>query len=322
MHISFMEYLVDPETKEFLKLIPIKQEGEFIIEGTLASSKNSYPIVRGIPRFAGYSEDSYTKSFGYQWNKWSRVQFESQNVDRPMEGHTLNMWQKITAIDSKDLSGATILDFGCGPGRFIEVLRMKNAKAIGIDLSAAVEAAGQIFKNDPNVLICQADALNSPIKPQSVDGAYSIGVLHHTPDPRKGFYDMIQSVKPGGWAALAVYGKGGYYDFITVSLYRKLFKLLWPLFKHYPPLLYSYIAAYIFRPISYVPIIGLLVRALFPFVRLPDVRWSLLDTFDSVTPSYQSAHESYEVFRWFHDAGLTDIAPSDWGFTSYHGTKP
>lgn len=47
-----------------------------------------------------------------------------------------------------------------------------------------------------------------------------------------------------------------------------------------------------------------------------------LDTFDSITPGFQSAHESYEVFQWFKKAGLIEIEPSNWGFTSYHGLKP
>jgi len=55
---------------------------------------------------------------------------------------------------------------------------------------------------------------------------------------------------------------------------------------------------------------------------LADRRWSLLDTFDSVTPTHQSFHESYEVFQWFKKAGLSNIEPSDWGSTSFHGMKP
>lgn len=59
----------------------------------------------------------------------------------------------------------------------------------------------------------------------------------------------------------------------------------------------------------------------FPFMRLPDREWALLDTFDSVTRVYQSAHNSYEVYTWLRALGLGDIAPSDWGFTAYHAVK-
>ncbi|MBM84296.1 MAG: hypothetical protein CMJ78_27385 [Planctomycetaceae bacterium] len=323
MHDSFLPLLMDPQTRQPLTLNATQRSGEFVIEGTLESLSNSYPIVRGVPRFAGFQQNSnYTSSFGYKWCKWSRIQFESENIGCPMEGHTRGMWEKITGIADRDLKGAIMLESGCGPGRFLDIVASKNGKAIGVDLSDAVEAAQENFANNPNVLICQGDALQLPIKSSSLDGAFSIGVLHHTPDPFKGFQQMCQAVRPGGDVSVAVYPKGGYYDFPTVQLYRALFKALWPVLKHYPPLIYSYLTAYGLRPTASVPLLGKLLRAVFPHVRLPDVRWALLDTFDSVTPSYQSAHKSYEVFRWLKDCNLVDIEPGDWGTTTYHGVTP
>lgn len=322
MHLSFLPYLVDPETLEPLELKVKRREGDVVLEGTLSSTARSYPIVRGIPRFAGYGTGGdYSRSFGYQWNRWRRVQFESENVGKPMQGHTLRMWQRITAVGSDDLEGQIIGDFGCGSGRFIEVVRLKKGKVIGLDLSQSVEAAADCFRQDPQVLICQADILSPPIKPASLDGAFSIGVLHHTPAPEKAFAAMAETVKRRGWISVSVYGKGGYYDFPTVKLYRRLFQVLWPWCRHYPPLAYAYFATYMIRPLSNMPVLGPLLRVVFPCVRLPDATWSLLDTFDSVTPAYQSAHESYEVFQWFKQCGLADIEPSDWGFTAYHGRK-
>ena len=169
------------------------------------------------------------------------------------------------------------------------------------------------------MLVCQGDALRLPIKPASVDGAFSIGVLHHTPDPLKGFQQMVGTVRPGGSLGVCVYSKGSYYDFPTVTMYRQLFKLLWPLCGHYPPLMYSYLTAYGLRPTASIPVLGKMIRVLFPYIHLADPQWSLLDTFDSLTPSYQSAHESYEVFRWLKDSNLTQIEPGDWGNTAYHG---
>ena len=64
---------------------------------------------------------------------------------------------RITAMSDGRLDGKVVAEFGCGPGRFLEVVRMKGGKAIGLDLSLAVEAAAENFKNDPDVLICQAD---------------------------------------------------------------------------------------------------------------------------------------------------------------------
>lgn len=280
MHISFLKYLIDPQTGEELKLSIERQEGNFVMEGSLSSSKSNYPIRLGVPRFADYCEKrNSTESFGWQWRRWPKIQFESENVGKPMQGHTLRMWERITEREEKDLKGSLIADFGCGSGRFIEIVRMKKGRAIGIDLSDAVEVAAENFREAPDVLICQADIFKAPIKPESCDGVFSIGVLHHTSDPEKGFTEMIRCVRPGGWVALAVYGRGGYYDRANVTLYRNIFQALWPVFRHRLPLFYSYMTAYLINPLGHVPLIGKILRrvarTIFPFVSLPDIKWSV-----------------------------------------------
>lgn len=325
MRAHFLNYLVDPHTGENLNLEITREHLGDIIEGSLFSSRNRYPIVRGIPRFAGYEDNNnYTTSFGYQWNKWSKIQFDSENIGKPMEGYTLKMWDNITHIQEPDLNRAVIVDFGCGSGRLLETIRQKDGIAIGIDLSYAVEAAQEIFANDPNVLICQADVLKSPIRPNSADGAFSIGVLHHSKNAREGFNEMVKCVKSGGWLAVSLYSPGGYYDNFFVNVYRKLFKVLWPYCGHYPPLIYSYITVYLFRPLLHIPILRTLIRpflAFFPFFNIKDIRWSVLNTFDSVTPTNQYVFTPYQVFQWFKEAALRDIEPSNWAGATIHARK-
>ncbi len=325
MRSHFLQYLIDPETGEDLRLEVVQKKNGDVIEGFLVSPHNRYPIIRSIPRFAGYEDNNnYTSSFGYQWNRWSKIQFDSMNIGKTMEGATLNMWTKITGVDTKDLQKKVIADFGCGSGRFIEILRQKNGVAIGFDLSYSVEAAQEIFAADPNVLICQADILKSPIRKASVDGAFSIGVLHHTKDAKIGFDKMVGCVKPGGFVSVSLYSPGGYYDSFFVNVYRKIFKALWPIFGHYPPLLYTYFTIYILRPLLKIPILRTLIRpffTFFPFMNLRDTQWSILDTFDSITPSNQYAFTPYQVFQWLKAAGLHNIEPSNWAGASLTAKK-
>jgi len=324
MHKSFTEYFVDPITKEPLRLEVVDGQGDFVETGFLKSSTGQYPIVRGVPRFVDYETTNYSRSFGYQWQKWPRLQFEAENAGKPMEGHTRKMWEKITGqyAPGRSLEGQLVVDMGCGPGRFVDVARSKGARVIGVDFSAAVEAAQKNFVDDPNVCICQADALNLPLRPASVNGVFTIGVLHHTPDPERGVKQAWNILKSGGWFAIHVYERRGYYDFTAVQLWRKLFKMLWPVFRQYPPLLYTYVTVLLFRPLALLsPAFGKFICNFFPFIILPDLNWSLLDTFDSVTPSYQSAHDSFEVFSWLKNTGFSDVEPTNWGFTSYRGVK-
>lgn len=320
MHLSFLEYLRDPITGEELSIRINQQKGEDVIEGDLISCSNSYPIIRGIPRFSGYSdEDNCTSNFSYQWNKWSQTQFESKNVGRPMEGHTNNMWRMITGLKDHEIEGSLIGDFGCGSGRFIEIARMKKGRVIGIDLSDAVESAREFFQDDSEVLICQGDILHPPLAEKCLDIAFSIGVLHHTPDPEQGFREIVRRVRAGGKIAISVYGKGGHYDFSMVRWYRKLFNVLWHMFGHRPPLFYSWFTTYILAPFDKIPVIRGITYRIFPHIRLADPKWSYLDTFDSITTSYQSGHDFDEVYQWFIHGNVGDIQKSEWGGVSMRG---
>lgn len=325
MRTYFLKYLIDPKTGEELTIKATKQEGDNILEGSLVSASNTYPIVRGIPRFAGYNDDAnYTKSFGYQWNKWSLIQFDSKNIGRPYEAYTQKMWEWTTNEAVSDYKLKTLVDFGCGPGRFLETIRSKNGIAIGLDMSDAVEAAGDIFGTDDKVLICQADILHSPLKTSSIDEVFSSGVLHHTADAQQGFREMVRVAKPGSRVSVSVYSPGGYYDNFIVNIWRKIFKKLWPVFKHYPPLIYSYVVVYISTGLLKIPVIRTIVRpflSFFPSLILKDIRWSVLNTFDSVTPSNQDSFTIYQVFQWFKTAGMKDTEPAKWAGASVTGIK-
>jgi len=88
MHKSFEKYFIDSKTGESLELKIEIKEGDFIESGILKSSKNQFSIIKGIPRFI-YNKDNYSKSFGYQWKNWGKVQYESENIGKSMQGHTL-----------------------------------------------------------------------------------------------------------------------------------------------------------------------------------------------------------------------------------------
>ena len=89
-----------------------------------------------------------------------------------------------------------------------------------------------------------------------------------------------------------------------------------------PAILYSYVAINVIRPIARILVfIKSITSKCFPFVDLPDKNWSILDTFDSVTPMYASTHEREDVFDWLSAAGFQDIKPTNWGKTSFLAKK-
>ena len=81
MKEKFIDILCCPKTNTNLKLKnPVYSSQGEIESGQLISENNehSYPIIKGIPRFV--DAEFYSKSFGYEWKKWSKVQYEDENV--------------------------------------------------------------------------------------------------------------------------------------------------------------------------------------------------------------------------------------------------
>lgn len=117
MHPQFLDYLRCADSGEGLTLTADEQRANgIVVTGTLAApSGRTYPIVRAIPRFVDGQQ--YVGSFGSEWQRWPRIQFESDNVGRPMQGYTTRMFDSITASAGKPFRRPTIVEFGCGPGR-------------------------------------------------------------------------------------------------------------------------------------------------------------------------------------------------------------
>ena len=324
MHPKFLDLLCCPETGEPLALdAEVTRPNGMVWRGTLRTEcGKAYPIVRGVPRFV--SKEHYASSFGFEWTRRPRVQFESENVDRPMAGHTTRMWQRITGAGEEHVAGKTIVDFGCGPGRFLDVVRRKGGIAVGIDLSAAVDAARCNFCDDPDVLVVQGDLLQPPFRPASFDGGFSIGALHHTPAPEIGLAALVRSIREGGWVSCCVHPKGDFYDFASVARLRRVHLLLKPVVGDRFALAYSYLAAYLLAPLvrwakqqgTLRGLAGRVERDWLVSLWLTDVRWRLLDTFDAITPAIASTHTTGEVREWFRRAGCAGAAQTLWCPTS------
>ena len=179
------------------------REQSEIIAGSLncESCDNTWPIVRGVPRFAAINEVAQDKAttaekFGWQWQHFN--QFEA--------GYENQFLAWIAPVTREFFKDKVVLEGGCGKGRHTQLAAQFGARdVIGIDLSDAVETAFAATRELPNAHIVQADIYNLPFA-RVFDYAFSIGVLHHLPDPRAGFQSLTSKVKPGGYMSAWVYG--------------------------------------------------------------------------------------------------------------------
>ena len=171
---------------------------------------NVYPLVDGIPRLllpsmrdvltgenhATSIEAETARSFGYEWHRFPEMydEWEKQFLNY-MQPHAADFFP-----------GKKILDAGCGNGRFAYYAAKYGAEVWAIDLSPAVEVARRNTESR-NVHVVQADLHNPPFALESFDFIYSIGVLHHLPNPEAAFQNLLRFLKPGGVVQIYLYWK-------------------------------------------------------------------------------------------------------------------
>lgn len=181
MHANAQEIFVCPGCRGSLRLHA--SESVIIETGTLECSSCGavYPVRRGVPRFV--STESYADTFGRQWTRWARTQHDSLNETTIFRGRM----QRYTGWTPESMSGKVVVDAGCGPGGFIDVIEEHAKLVIGFDLSCAIDAAYELHGRRPNVHLAQADIFRSPLPDGVADRVYTFGVVQHTEDPESAF---------------------------------------------------------------------------------------------------------------------------------------
>jgi uncharacterized protein YbaR (Trm112 family)/SAM-dependent methyltransferase len=327
-----------------------KEEG--CIEGRLSCQKckKAWPIINGIPRmlpenlmkelviprypeffrnhkFGNLSDGKSPKcrkeklkvrtaqSFGFEWLKYPKIleQFESD-------------WERYfhPFIKKQDIRGKVVADFGCGMAKHGYFSgKYKAKKYIGLDLSEAVEAAYQNTK-EFRPLIVQADIYNLPLNGKEIDIFYSIGVLHHLPDPKGGFLSIAGLMKKGSKILIWVYGKRknakAIYIYnparkITTRLPRRI---LYPLC--HIPAMGTHALNYAHKALRKAGLGQVAQKIPFSYYADYPYRFKVSDCFDLFGTPKQSYHEMPEIKEWFRKAKIKnpkleyDIAQGIKGF--------
>lgn len=170
-------------------------------------------IPRLLPATLSRELEATRHGFGYQ-----QTVINSGALD-PDRWH--RQFASLRPVAPEWFSGQRGIDLGCGAGRFLYCSVAYGATMVGLDLSAAVETARRRI-DDTRCLIVQADLYRAPLPPASFDFAYSVGVLHHLPNPEAGFQALTRLVRPGGLVWCWVYGLEGMRWWYRVSHLRWL----------------------------------------------------------------------------------------------------
>lgn len=312
MHESLIEILRCPTSGERLRVVEATVEGERIRNGWLVSETGhtKYRIKEFVPRFV--AETNYADNFGMQWKKFRLTQLDSYS-GIPVSA---NRFWAATNWRAEELAGNFVLDVGCGAGRFAEVALKAGAHVVAVDYSSAVDACYENLRHFPNLHVVQGNIYALPFQPNLFPFVYSLGVLQHTPDVSEALAALPHMVAPGGRLCVDLYRKSWRSALLPKYWLRPLTKripkerLFGALQRIVPILL----------PVSYtlgkVPYLGSMLQKIVPVadysrvLPLSDTQlqeWALLDTFDWLSPEFDSPQTDEWLREKLSTAGLEQL---------------
>jgi SAM-dependent methyltransferase len=154
------------------------------------------------------------RDFGREWQRFDQSGVSRAEMQQAFrEYFTIFPWESLP----RDSVG---FDAGCGSGRWAAMVAPRVGRLHCVDASAeALATAEKNLLGVGNVSFHRVPLDAMPLPESSMDFGYSLGVLHHLPDPQAGLKACVTKLKPG--APMLIYI---YYAFDNRPAW---FRLLW-----------------------------------------------------------------------------------------------
>ena len=151
-------------------------------------------------------------SFGEEWKAFHHFD----------EAEIMKLGDEYFDIVTEEMinENTSVLEVGCGSGRFLKYLSTKAGFLVGADPSQAIFAADDLLGPNDKIILAKASANNLPFENESFDFVCSIGVLHHIPDTFKALQACVDKVKKGGYFYTYLYYKLDNRGFLFRSIYK------------------------------------------------------------------------------------------------------
>lgn len=216
--------------------------------------------------------------------------------------------------------GGVGIDVGCGSGRWSMLVAPRVAHLHLLDVSAeALTIARENLKGNNNISFHLSSVAEIPLPAQSLDFAFSLGVLHHVPDTQAAIRAIADKLKNG--APLLIYL---YYAFDNrAPWYRALWamsntvriivsRLPHPLRKAISEM----IAAFVYWPLARLSLLaarlGLPLQSM-PLAWYSDKSFYVMrtDSYDRFCTQLEKRFSKTQIERMLTDAGFASISFSE-----------
>ena len=279
----------------------------------------TFAIRKGIPRFV--PDSGYADAFGLQWNEFPKTQLDSftrTTISR-------DRLTRCVGGSLEILRGKTVLEVGCGAGRFTEILLASGARVFAADLSRAVEANRANCGPAPDYFVCQANVMELPVAPGAFDFVIALGMIQHTPSPEATIAALASAARPGGVLVVDHYRTpspivGLAYLFTPRALLREVFLRVPPAtaLRGVRLIVGALLPVHraLWRPGAVVRRLRSLWRRISPVFDYYDAypelgehlnEWALLDTHDALTDRYKHLRSPEQIAQALRAAGLETI---------------
>jgi SAM-dependent methyltransferase len=145
-------------------------------------------------------DERVVAGFGDEWTRFDQTVVPEEELEGSFhEYFRVFPWEELPP-------NAVGFDLGCGTGRYARLVAPRVGRLHCIDASTgALDVARKNLAGQSNCEFHLAAVGQIPIPDASADFGYSIGVLHHIPDPAEGIRACTRKLKKGAPLLLYIY---------------------------------------------------------------------------------------------------------------------
>ena len=261
-------------------------------------------------------KDRTIKDFGKQWLRYS-----------DNEGYygSLELFSDILSpfLKTEDLKNCKVAEIGSGAGRIVNMLISAGVKhVIAVEPSDAFAILVRNIRNSERVTCLKLMGDQLPAY-GDLDYIFSIGVLHHIPDPKTVVEAAFRALRPEGHFFVWLYGKEGNESYLA------LIKPLRILTRRLPHLALTSLVWLVYHPLNlYIRLCHRfplpLREYLFSIFEKMSPEKRRLIMYDQLNPAYSKYYTRQEAIKLLEDEGFVNVRVHHrYGYSwTVIGTKP